>query len=433
VARRNIIAGIDVGTTKVCTIIAEINENKSANIIGIGTSPSTGLKKGMVVDIDDTVSSIKKAVTKAERMAGVEIESAFVGIAGSHISSTNSHGVVAVTGENKEITRRDIERVIEATKIISIPPEREIIHVLPREFIVDGCKDIKYPLGMSGVRLEAETHIITGSATSIQNLIKSIHKVGLDVAGIVLQPLAASKAVLTGSDKDSGVLVDMGGGTTDIAIFRGGSVWYTSSLPVGGDHVTKDIAEWMRRNVIMTTSIADAERIKVQYGCASSEFIGEDEQIELVDSCSNETRVFSRELLCEIIQFRVDEIFSLVQQEIIKAGYNGLTPSVMVVTGGGSLLKGIPEFASRKLRMPVRVGVPDNINSILEYLDGSIYDIGEGYTQFSEDNGAIFSTGVGLVHYGSENYEDYSEQDMNEELLIKNLFDTVGKWFKNIF
>ncbi|TDX53009.1 cell division protein FtsA [Orenia marismortui] len=428
-ARRNIIAGIDVGTTKVCTIIAEINENKDPEIIGIGTSPSTGLKKGMVVDIDDTVSSIEKAVVKAERMAGVELEAVFVGIAGSHISSNNSHGVVAVTGENKEITRNDIERVIEATKIISIPPEREIIHVLPREFIVDGCKDIKYPLGMSGVRLEAETHIVTGSVTSIQNLVKSVNQANLGVEGIVLQPLAASKAILSSSEKDLGVvLVDMGGGTTDIAIFKEGSIWYTSILPVGGDHVTSDIAVGMR------TPMHNAERLKIQYGCASASLIDENEKIEVLDTCGKKSRTISRKLLCDIIEPRVDEIFTLVKQEIYKAGYEGLIPAGVVVTGGGSLLNGIPELASKKLGLPVRIGVPANIDSILEYLDGSIYDIGEGYTQFSEDNGAIFSTGVGLVHYGAETFEENSSLgDIEEDQVIKELFDKVGKWFRNIF
>ncbi len=427
-ARRNIIAGIDVGTTKVCTIIAEINDNKSADIIGIGTSPSTGLKKGMVVDIDDTVSSIQKAITKAERMAGVELESVFVGIAGSHISSINSHGVVAVTGENKEITRNDIERVIEATKIISIPPEREIIHVLPREFIVDGCKDIKYPLGMSGVRLEAETHIVTGSVTSIQNLVKSVNQAGLGVEGIVLQPLAASKAVLSSSEKELGVvLVDMGGGTTDIAVFKEGSIWYTSILPVGGDHVTSDIAVGMR------TPMNNAERIKIKYGCASPDLISNNEKIEVLDTCGKKKRVISRSLLCNIVEPRVDEIFTLVKQEISKAGYEGLIPAGVVVTGGASLLEGVPELASKKLGLPVRIGIPDDINKIMEYLDGSIYDIGEGYTEFSDENGAIFSTGVGLVHYGAETFEEGSINGMCEEELIKDLFNKVGKWFRNIF
>ncbi|WP_027339297.1 cell division protein FtsA [Halonatronum saccharophilum] len=428
-ALRNIVAGIDIGTTKVCTIIAEMKDDKKAEIIGIGTSPSTGLKKGVVVDIDDTVSSIEKAVIKAERMAGVELESVFVGVSGSHISSINSPGVVAVRGEDKEITRNDIERVIDATKIISIPPGREIIHVLPRKFIVDGCKDIKYPLGMSGVRLEAETHIVTGSVTSIQNLVKSVHQVGLGVEGIVLQPLAASKAVLSASEKDLGVvLVDVGGGTTDIAIFKDGSIWYTSILPVGGDHVTKDIALGLR------TPSNNAERIKIQYGCASADLIDAEEKIDVLGTCGMKTRSISRGHLCDdIIEPRVDEIFSLVKQEISKAGYDGIIPAGVVVTGGGSLLEGIPELASKKLGLPVRIGVPDNINSLLEYLDGSIYDIGEGYTQFSEDNGAIFSTGVGLVHYGAEVFQNDSIKDKGEEQLITDFFDKIRQWFISKF
>ncbi|MCK8827145.1 cell division protein FtsA [Natroniella acetigena] len=427
-APRDIVAGIDIGTTKVCTIIAEINGNKITDIIGVGTSPSTGLRKGMVVDIDDTVCSIETAVVKAERMAGVELESVFVGIAGSHISSTNSHGVVAVTGEDKEISKKDIDRVIEATKIISIPPEREIIHVIPREFIVDGCRDIKSPLGMSGVRLEAETHIVTGSVTSIQNLVKSVHRVGINVEGVVLQPLAASKAVLSESEQDLGVvLVDMGGGTTDIAIFKEGSIWYTSILPVGGDHVTSDIAVGLR------TPMSNAERIKIQHGCAKASLIERDQKIDILDTSGKKKHSISQQMLCNIIEPRVDEIFTLVKQEIRKAGYDDLIPAGVVVTGGASLLDGIPQLASEKLDLPVRVGVPDNIDTLLNYIDGSIYDIGEGYSEFSKDNGAIFSTGVGLVHYGAEVLGEDSLEDMGEEEIINDLFDKVKSWFKEIF
>ncbi|MCK8817339.1 cell division protein FtsA [Natroniella sulfidigena] len=427
-APRDIVAGIDIGTTKVCTIIAEVNGDKITDILGVGTSPSTGLRKGMVVDIDDTVCSIETAVVKAERMAGLELESVFVGIAGSHISSTNSHGVVAVTGEDKEISQKDIDRVIDATKIISIPPEREIIHVIPREFIVDGCGDIKSPLGMSGVRLEAETHIVTGSVTSIQNLVKSVHRVGINVEGVVLQPLAASKAVLSESEKDLGVvLVDMGGGTTDIAIFKEGSIWYTSILPVGGDHVTSDIAVGLR------TPMSNAERIKIQHGCAKASLIDREQQIDILDTSGKKKHSISQKMLCNIIEPRVDEIFTLVKQEIQKAGYDDLIPAGAVVTGGASLLNGIPQLASEKLDLPVRVGVPENIDTLLNYIDGSIYDIGEGYSEFSKDNGAIFSTGVGLVHYGAEVLGEDSLEDMGEEEIVSDLFDKVKSWFREIF
>ncbi|AGB41699.1 cell division protein FtsA [Halobacteroides halobius DSM 5150] len=427
--QRNIVAGIDVGTTKVCTIIAEVNNNGTIEVIGVGTSPSTGLKKGMVVDIDDTVNSIEDSVVKAERMAGVELESVFVGIAGSHISSTNRHGVVAVTGENKEITRNDIDRVIDATKIISMPPERQIIHVIPREFIVDGCKDIKYPLGMSGVRLEAEAHIVTGSVTSIQNLVKSVKEVNIGVEGIVLQPLAASKAVLSESEKDLGVLlVDMGGGTTDIAIFKEGSIWYTSILPVGGDHVTNDIAVGMR------TPRDIAEKIKIKHGCAKADLIGQNEKINILDTSGKQQRTISRKVLCNIIEPRIDEIFSLVKEDIEKAGYKGLVPAGAVVTGGGSLLEGVSKLASEKLDMPVRIGAPENIDSLLDCVEGSIYDLDEEYSSFSGENGAIFSTGVGLGYYGAENMTDKTTAKTNrdEEQIVEDLFDKMRKWFKNI-
>ena len=427
-APRNVVAGIDVGTTKICTIIAEVSDDKITDIIGVGTSPSKGLKKGMVVDIDDTVKSIEASVDEAERMAGLELESAFVGIAGSHISSLNSHGVVAVTGENKEITHEDIERVMDATKIISIPPEREIIHALPREYIVDGCKDIKYPLGMAGVRLEAETHIVTGSVTSIQNLAKSVNRAGIGVEDIVLQPLAASKAVLSESEKDLGVvLVDMGGGTTDIAVFKEGSIWYTAILPVGGDHVTSDIAVGLR------TPKNNAEKIKIMHGSAEAKLVDPDEEIDIVDTSGAQQRTVSRQRLAEIIEPRIDEIFTMVNDELRKGKCQDLVPAGMVITGGGSLLQGLPDFVSRKLDMPVRSGRPNNLDGLLDYLDGSIYDLGEDYNHMSEESGAIFSTAVGLVRYGAEMGLNDVSQNQDQDKLMENFINRVKDWFKSVF
>ncbi|MBM7557930.1 cell division protein FtsA [Halanaerobacter jeridensis] len=427
-APRNVVAGIDVGTTKICTIIAEVSDEEITDIIGVGTSPSKGLKKGMVVDIDDTVKSIEASVDEAERMAGLELESAFVGIAGSHISSLNSHGVVAVTGENKEITHEDIERVMDATKIISIPPEREIIHALPREYIVDGCKDIKYPLGMAGVRLEAETHIVTGSVTSIQNLAKSVNRAGIGVEDIVLQPLAASKAVLSESEKDLGVvLVDMGGGTTDIAVFKEGSIWYTAILPVGGDHVTSDIAVGLR------TPKTNAEKIKIIHGSAEARLVDADEEIDIVDTSGAQQRTVSRQRLAEIIEPRIDEIFTMVNDELRKGKCQDLVPAGMVITGGGSLLKGLPDFVSQKLEMPVRSGKPNNLDGLLDYLDGSIYDLGEDYNHMSEESGAIFSTAVGLVRYGAEMGLNDVSQNQDEDKLMENFINRVKDWFKSVF
>ena len=427
-APRNVVAGIDVGTTKICTIIAEVSDDEITDIIGVGTSPSKGLKKGMVVDIDDTVKSIEASVDEAERMAGLELESAFVGIAGSHISSINSHGVVAVTGENKEITHEDIERVMDATKIISIPPEREIIHALPREYIVDGCKDIKYPLGMAGVRLEAETHIVTGSVTSIQNLAKSVNRAGIGVEDVVLQPLAASKAVLSDSEKDLGVvLVDMGGGTTDIAVFKEGSIWYTAILPVGGDHVTSDIAVGLR------TPKNNAEKIKIMHGSAETRLVDSNEEIDIVDTSGAKQRTVSRKRLAEIIEPRIDEIFTMVNDELKKGKCQDLVPAGMVITGGGSLLQGLPDFVSRKLDMPVRSGRPNNLDGLLDYLDGSIYDLGEDYNHMSEESGAIFSTAVGLVRYGAEMGLNDVSQNQDGEKLIEDFITRVKDWFKSVF
>ena len=272
---RRIVTGLDVGTTKICTIIAEVNEaNGNINIIGIGLSPSHGLRKGIVVDIDETSKAIRDSYKKAERMAGISIDTAFVGIAGAHISSLNSHGVVAVTGEEKEIKETDIQRVMEAARIVPLSAEEEMLHVLAREFIVDGCSGIKDPLGMSGVRLEVETHIITGSSTSIQNLVKSVMRAGLAVDDIVLEPLASSESVLTKDEKELGVvLVDIGGGTTDLVVFHEGSICYTAVLPIGGNHVSNDIAVGLR------TPINEAENIKIKYGCSLTSLIEEDEYI----------------------------------------------------------------------------------------------------------------------------------------------------------
>ncbi len=426
--QRRIVAGLDIGTTKICAIIAEVSDNEILDIIGVGTSPSVGLRKGVVVDIDDTVKSIESAIMKAERMAGIEVNSVYVGIAGSHISSMNSHGVVAITGDDKEITYEDIDRVIEASKIVAIPPERKILHVLPRGFVIDGCQDIKQPLGMSGVRLEVETHIVTGSITSIENLVKSVHKVGMDVEDVVLEPLAASQAVLSNSEKELGVvLVDIGGGTTDVAIFKEGSIWYTAVLPVGGDHITSDIAVGRR------TPITSAEKIKIRSGCALADMVDEAEEIEVLTTSGKDTRHISRKMLCEIIEPRVDEIFSLVQQEIEKSGYDGLIPAGAVITGGASLMKGLPELASEKLDLPVRRGVPEKTNDLADFIDDNIYLVGEQEANISEDSTAMFATGIGLVCYGSQ--QEYEEpivvQEENEGM--DNLLNKVKNWFEDVF
>ncbi|ADL12292.1 cell division protein FtsA [Acetohalobium arabaticum] len=427
-SQRRIITGLDIGTTKICAIIAEVNDNEILDIIGIGTSPSVGLRKGVVVDIDDTVSSIESAIEKAERMAGIEVDSVYVGIAGSHISSMNSQGVVAITGEDKEITQEDIDRVIEASQIVAIPPEREILHVLPRGFVIDGCQKVKHPRGMSGVRLKVETHIVTGSITSIENLVKSVNKLGIDVEDVVLEPLAASESVLSNSEKELGVvLVDIGGGTTDVAIFKEGSIWYTAVLPVGGDHITNDIAVGLR------TPIKNAEKIKIKDGSALADEVSEKEKIDVLTTSGKETKTVSRKLLCEIIEPRIDEIFSLVQQEIYESGYDGLIPAGLVVTGGASLMPLIPELASEKLDLPVRRGIPDKIDDLANFVDDNIYSVGNEEVNISEDSTAIFATGVGLVCYGNQQEHESPLTSQKEGKGMGNILNKVKDWFDGTF
>ncbi|ACL69668.1 cell division protein FtsA [Halothermothrix orenii] len=418
---RRIITGLDIGTTKICAMIAEVNSEDKLDIIGIGLSPSHGLRKGIVVDIDKTSNAIKQAVEKAERMAGRQIDSAFVGIAGSHISSLNSHGVVAVSGEEKEIKPSDIQRVMEAAKIIPLSAEEEIIHVLAREFIVDGCPGIKDPLGMSGVRLEVETHIVTGSTTSIQNLVKSVLRAGLDVDDIVLEPLASSESVLTEDEKELGVaLVDVGGGTTDLIVFQEGSITYTSVLPVGGNHVSNDIAVGLR------TPIAEAEKIKIMAGSATTKNIGDDEYIEVVSASRKKKNKIPRKALCEVIEPRMQEIFNLVKRELDEVGPRDLTPAGVVLTGGASLLEGAEELASEVIGLPVRLGEPDYVNGLTDVIDNPVY-VKKG----KQVPKAIFSTAVGLVEYGLK--YDQPSRDNNRGEIVSDFFGKLKNWFNDFF
>lgn len=419
---RRIITGLDVGTTKICAIIAEITPEEKVDIIGIGLSPSHGLRKGIVVDIDQTSNAIKKAIEKAERMAGVSVSSAYVGIAGSHISSINSHGVVAVTGEQKEIKTSDVQRVMDAAKIIPLSAEEEIIHVLAREFIVDGCPGIKDPLGMSGVRLEVETHIVTGSSTSIQNLVKSVLRAGLDVDDIVLEPLASSESVLTEDEKELGVvLVDMGGGTTDIIVFHEGSITYTSVLPVGGNHVSNDIAVGLR------TPVNEAERIKIKSGSAMAEKVAKDEYIDVVTASGKKQKQVPRKLLCEVIEPRMHEIFSLVKRELEEVGPKDLTPAGVVLTGGASLLDGADDLAAEVIDLPVRLGEPEHINGLTDVIDNPVY-IKKG----DKVPKAIFSTAVGLIEYGYK-YHQPNKITKGSNELVGDFFEKLKNWFSDFF
>jgi cell division protein FtsA len=405
----DVIVGLDIGTTKIAAVVAEINPAGGADIIGLGTSPSKGLRKGVVINIDGTVESIRKAVEEAEQMAGVEINNVYTGIAGGHIKGFNSRGVIAI--KDREVTKHDIDRVIEAAKAVAIPTDREVIHVLPREFIIDDQDGIREPLGMSGVRLEAEVHIVTGAVTSAQNIIKSCKRAGLEVNGMVLQQLASSYAALNDDEKDLGVaIIDIGGGTTDIAIFVQGSIWHTAVIALGGNHLTNDIAVGLR------TPTPEAERIKVKYGCALASLVRPDETIEVPSVGGRKPRSLSRDVLCRIIEPRMEESISLSWDEIKRAGFENLIPSGVVITGGSSILEGMTELAEQIFNLPVRRGVPRQLGGLADII-----------------NSPIYTTGVGLVLYGAEHRgKERFAQGGDEEGLWSRILQTMKGWFGDI-
>jgi cell division protein FtsA len=428
VSSRRIITGLDIGTTKICTIIAEVTSDEDFEIIGIGFSPSKGLKKGVVVDIDKASNAIQESINKAQIMAGIEVESAFIGIAGSHISSINNHGVVAVSGDEKEITENDIDRVMEAAQIISLPTEEEIIHVIPREFIVDGHKGIKDPLGMSGVRLEVETHIVKGSSTSIQNLVKSVIRAGIEVDDIVLEPLASSKSVLTEDEKELGViLVDIGGGTTDIVVFHEGSIVATYVLPVGGNHVTHDIAIGLR------TPISEAEKLKIHYGTTLNPANNDENDndrnnyIEVLSASGENKREIPRRMLTNVIEPRTTEMYEMINRQIYSAGPKDLTPAGVVLTGGASLLDGSAELSEEVFDLPVRLGKPDYVYGLSDVIDDPLYKNKDGKIPK-----AIFSTVIGLIEYGMEN-EPNKIKGKNEKEITEFFFNKIKSWFQDFF
>ncbi|WP_029917445.1 cell division protein FtsA [Pelobacter seleniigenes] len=403
----NLIVGLDIGTTKICCIVGNMTED-GLEIVGIGTSPSKGLRKGVVINIESTVAAIQKAIREAELMAGCEIKSVYAGIAGGHIKGLNSQGVIAI--KNREVTTEDLQRVIDAAKAIAIPMDREVLHILPQEFIIDDQDGIREPLGMSGVRLEAKVHIVTGAVASAQNIIKSCNRAGADVADIVLEQLASSEAVLSPDEKELGVaLVDIGGGTADIAIFSEGAIKHTSVLSIGGDHLTNDIAVGLR------TPMAEAEKIKQAYGCCLTSMVGKDETIEVPSVGGREPRILSRQLLAEILEPRVEEIFSLVNREIIKSGYEDLIASGVVITGGSAILPGMPELAEQVFNLPVRRGKPLNIGGLVDVVASPIY-----------------ATGVGLVKHGSMNtkVQTFKAGDAN---LFERVSRRMKEWFSEFF
>lgn len=406
--KAELIVGLDIGTTKICAIVGEVTSNGDIDIVGIGTHPSKGLRKGVVINIEATVNSIKQAVSEAELMAGCEISHVYAGIAGGHIKGFNSHGIVAV--KEREVTQADINRVIDAARAIAIPLDREVIHILPQEYVIDEQDGIREPMGMSGVRLEAKVHIVTGAVTSAQNIIKCAQRCGLTVADIVLEQLASSEAVLSQDEKDLGVaLIDIGGGTTDIAIWSDGSIVYTAVLAVGGDHITNDIAVGLR------TPTDEAERIKQKYGCAMGALVGKDETIEVPSVGGRKPRVLARHILTEIIEPRVEEMFALVQQEIHRTGYEDLLASGVVITGGTTMMAGMADLAEDILGLPVRCGAPTGIGGLVDVVRSPIY-----------------STGVGLVLYG-RSHEDSRFFKVREENVYNKVKSRMRSWLGEIF
>ncbi len=403
-----LVVGLDIGTTKICAIVGEVNAEGAIDIIGIGTHPSKGLRKGVVINIESTVASIKHAIQEAELMAGCEISHVYAGIAGGHIKGFNSHGIVAV--KEKEVTEADVNRVIDAARAIAIPLDREVIHILPQEFVIDQQDGIREPLGMSGVRLEAKVHIVTGAVTSAQNIVKCAQRCGLTVADIVLEQLASSEAVLSQDEKDLGVaLIDIGGGTTDIAIWSEGSIVHTSVLAVGGDHITSDIAVGLR------TPMDDAERIKQKYGCALSSLVEENETIEVPSVGGRKPRTLSRRILTEIIEPRVEEMFSLVLQEIQRTGFEDLLASGVVITGGATMLHGMGELAEDILGLPVRVGAPTGIGGLVDVVRSPMY-----------------ATGVGLLLYGRD-HEEHRYFRVREDNVYRKVKSRMRSWLGELF
>lgn len=407
--RENTIVGLDIGTTKICAIVAEVTD-AGLDIVGIGTHPSRGMRKGVVINIDATIESIRKAVEEAELMAGVEINSVYCGIAGSHIRGFNSQGIVAV--KNREVAENDLKRVLDAARAVAIPMDREIIHVLPQEFIVDDQDGIMEPLGMAGVRLEAKVHIVTAAVTSAQNIIRCCHRLGLEVNDLVLQQLAAAEAVLIPDEKELGVaLIDIGGGTTDLVVYSQGAVRQTAVFALGGNHLTNDIAVGLR------TPLIESEKVKTKYGCALTSLVKKEEMIEVPSVGGRRPRTLSRQILAEIIEPRMEEIFTLVHREILKSGYENLIPSGVVITGGTASLEGLPELVEQIFNLPVRRGYPMGIGGLLDVV-----------------NSPMYATAVGLVLYGHRHKGEgrhKNHKNNNHHHLLGKLGGRLKSWLAN--
>jgi cell division protein FtsA len=404
----NLIVGLDIGTSKVVAIVGEVTAEGDIEIIGIGTQASRGLKKGVVVNIESTVQSIQRAVEEAELMAGCQIRSVYAGIAGSHIRSINSHGIVAI--KDKEVTAADVARVIDAAKAVAIPADQRIIHVLPQDFVIDNSEGIRDPISMSGVRLEAKVHLVTGAMSAAQNIIKCVRRCGLEVDDIILEQLASSAAVLTEDEKELGVcLVDIGGGTTDIAVFSDGAIRHTAVIPIAGDQVTNDIA------VALRTPTQYADDLKVRYACALRQLAADDETIEVPSVGDREPRRLARQTLAEVVEPRYEELLSLVQSELRRSGFEEICAAGVVLTGGSSKMEGVIELAEEIFHMPVRLGYPQHISGLVDVVRNPIH-----------------STGVGLLLFGNRQQSGLSsfqlEADSEASILVR-----MKSWFQGNF
>ncbi|MBT6791576.1 MAG: cell division protein FtsA, partial [Gammaproteobacteria bacterium] len=401
--KNRIIVGLDIGTSKVVAIVGEINPEGRLEIIGLGSHGSKGLKKGVVVNIESTVQSIQRAIEEAELMAGCQIQSVYAGIAGSHIRSMGSHGIVAI--RDREVFQPDIDRVIDAAQAVAIPADQKILHILPQEFIIDTQEGVKEPLGMSGVRLEAKVHLVTCAVNAAQNIEKCIKQCGLGVDDIILEQLASSYSVLTEDEKDLGVcMVDIGGGTSDIAIYTEGAIKHTAVIPIAGDQVTNDIAMALR------TPTQNAEEIKIKYACALGSLAGENETIKVPSVGEREDRSLSRQALAEVVEPRYEELFTLIQAELRRSGFEDLIPAGIVLTGGASKMEGVVELAEEIFHMPVSIGKPKNVSGLADIVRNPIY-----------------ATAVGLLQYGAAQ-GDRAGRPAAAEAAGDSMWSKVKQW-----
>jgi cell division protein FtsA len=408
VETENMIVGLDIGTSKVVAIVGKRKVDGTIEIVGIGSNPSRGLKRGVVVNIETTVHAIQRAIEEAELMAGCRIHSVYAGIAGSHIRSLNSHGIVAI--RDREVTQADIDRVIDAAQAVAIPADQKVLHILPQEFVIDNQEGIKEPMGMSGVRLEAKVHLVTCAVNAAQNIEKCVRRCGLEVDDIILEQLASSYAVLTEDEKELGVcVVDVGGGTTDIAVFTGGAIRHTAVIPIAGDQVTNDIAMALR------TPTQNAEEIKIKYACALTQLAGADETIKVPSVGERAPRNLSRQSLAEVVEPRYEELFTLVQGELRRSGFEDLVPAGIVITGGSSTMEGVVELAEEIFHMPVRLASPQQVAGMTDVV-----------------NNPIYATGVGLLIYG------FRQLDLGKGPVLRNedapsLLERIKRWFTGHF